>query len=261
MKKTLQIALVSGVALTALCGQAAMASEPGNFTLITGFDYSSGKYGGTDSTDILYIPFTGKYETGPWTLKLTVPYIQITGPGNVVRDVGAFRSSSSTTRTTESGLGDVVAQATYNVYTSGYVNPFMVDLTGKIKFGTADETKGLGTGQDDYAAQVDLYKTIDKFTAFGTVGYKVFGQPTGIVLNNVWYGSFGGSYKLSDVNSAGLIMDLRQKATDTGYRQEEMTAFVSHKIDKSWKTQAYLVKGFTSGSPDWGAGAMVMYAF
>lgn len=237
------------------------AAGAGNFSLTTGLDYSSGKYGGSQSTDILYIPLIGKYDVDLWSFKLTVPYVRITGPGGVLRDIGGFRSSSSTTRTTESGLGDVVAAATYNAYNSGGANAWLIDLTGKVKFGTADDTKGLGTGKNDYAAQADVYKTFDKLTAFGTLGYRVLGSPTGISLNNVFYGSLGGSYKFTQETSGGLILDLRQKASATGAPQRELTAFVSHKLDQSWKAQGYVVTGFTDGSPDWGAGAMVTRAF
>ncbi len=260
-KKTKKTIIAGAVTLlAALSSQMACAAEAGSFSLTTGLDYSSGKYGGTQSTDILYIPITGKYETGPWSFKLTAPYIRITGPGGVVKDVGAYKTAGAT-RTTESGLGDVVAAATYNIYAGGGANPLLVDLTGKVKFGTADQNKGLGTGENDYAAQADIYKTIDKFTAFGTIGYKVFGDPTGINLDNVFYGSLGGSYKYNQKTSAGLILDLRQKALSTSSPQRELTAFVSHKIDKTWKAQGYAVKGFADGSPDWGAGAMVSYAF
>jgi hypothetical protein len=258
MHKTLIASAIA--ALAAFHGQMASAAEAGDFSFTTGLDYSSGKYGGAQSTDILYIPFIGKYETGPWSFKLTVPYIRITGPGGVVRDVGAFGTAGAA-RTTESGLGDVIAAATYNIYGSTGINPLLIDLTGKVKFGTADANKGLGTGENDYAIQADLYKSIDKFTTFGTVGYKVFGDPVGINLDNVFYGSLGGSYKYNQQTSAGLILDLRQKASATGASQRELTAFVSHKINKTWKAQGYLVHGFADGSPDWGAGAMVSYFF
>ncbi|MHB1231787.1 MAG: hypothetical protein ACYCZQ_04275 [Burkholderiales bacterium] len=236
------------------------AAHAANFSLTSGLDYSSGKYGGTQSTEILYVPLTGKYEMDRWTFKLTVPYIRITGPGGVTRDIGGFKTSG-TTRTTASGLGDVVAAATYNVYDSGGANAWLIDLTGKVKFGTADETKGLGTGKNDYAAQADIYKIFDQFTAFGTLGYRLLGSPAGIHLDNVAYGSLGGSYKFSQQTSGGLILDLRQKAFASGAPQRELTAFVTHKLNQTWKAQSYIVKGFADGSPDWGAGAMLTRAF
>lgn len=261
MKLSMYKTLLAFAVLGTISSQAAMAADSGKVSLTSGFDYSSGNYGTSDTTDILYIPLTGTYETGPWTLKLTVPYLSITGSGNVTKDIGVYKSATASTRTTESGLGDVVAAATYNVFAGTGANPWLVDLTGKVKFATADETKGLGTGKNDYALQVDAYKVIDRFTAFGTVGYKVLGSPTGITLDNVLYGSLGGSYKYTEQTSSGLILDLRQKASPTGSEQRELTAYVSHKINKSWKSQAYVVKGFTDGSPDWGVGAMATYGF
>ena len=39
-----------------------------------------------------------------------------------------------------------------------------MDLTGKVKFGTADDTKGLGTGKNDYACvQLDGFWTVSPF--------------------------------------------------------------------------------------------------
>lgn len=257
MKK---IFLLNTLAAVLAAGVGTCAHAAGNFSLTSGFDYSTGKYGGSTSTDILYIPIIGKYSTGPWMFQLTVPYVRITGPGNVVRDLGVLRQTTTTTRTTESGLGDVVAAATYNLY-AGTTDATIVDLTGKVKFGTADETKGLGTGKNDYALQVDGYKGFGAFTAFGSVGYKVLGSPAGYSLNNVFYGSLGGAYKFDERNSGGVIIDLRQKASTSGSPQRDLTAYISHKIDETWKAQAYVVKGFADGSPDWGLGAMVSYAF
>lgn len=254
MKKIWLCGMITATALATLPA----AADPG-FSFTTGMDYSTGKYGGTESTDILYIPLTGKYEADKYTLKLTVPYLQITGPGNVVRDVGQIGTPSAT-RTRQSGLGDVVVAGTYNMY-EGRTNGTLMDLTAKIKFGTADEAKGLGTGKNDYAVQADLYKTLGKNTVFGTLGYKVMGSPAGITLNNVFYASLGAGHKYSQETSAGLILDLREKASATGFEQRELTAYVSHKLGKTWKAQAYGVKGFSNGSPDWGAGAMVTAAF
>lgn len=235
-----------------------VTAEPG-FSFTTGLDYSTGKYGGTETTDIFYFPFTGKYEADEYTLRLTVPYLQVTGPGNVIRDVGQI-GPPSTTSTRQSGLGDIVVAGTYNVY-EGRANSALVDVTAKIKFGTADEAKGLGTGKNDYALQADLYKTLGKNTVFGTLGYRVMGSPAGVTLNNVFYASLGAGHQYSQETSAGLILDLREQASATGYAQQELTAYVSHKLGKTWKAQAYALKGFSNGSPDWGAGAMFTAAF
>ncbi len=161
----------------------AVAEE--QFSLGTGFDFSSGKYGGSTTTEILYIPVTGKYESDNLTLKLTVPYISVTGTGYVVPGVGPLSMSNGTTMgmgnpvtstksTSNSGLGDVTASVGYNVYDGDTIS---FDLFGNVKFGTADVNKGLGTGKNDYSAQLDGYYSLNSATLFATAGYKIMGRP------------------------------------------------------------------------------------
>src|SRR5215510_6681898 len=82
--------LMAGFARAASAAALIMAASPvalpqeNRTTLSVGADYSTGKYGQSQSTDLLYVPVTAKHETGRWTFKLIVPYLHITGPGNVV---------------------------------------------------------------------------------------------------------------------------------------------------------------------------------
>lgn len=239
--------------------------------MAAGFDYSSGKYGSDTTTTILSIPVVGIYLAGDWMFKLTVPYIRITGDGSVIPGMGGvvpgkgggmFGGSgpgpggpaTATAGTTQSGLGDVIAAATYNIY-SGIENDLSVDLTGNVKFATADT--GLGTGENDYAAQADVYKKFDSFTAMGSLGYQVLGDPPGADFNNAAYGILGGYYQFTDQTGAGAEMRLSQKLTATGAGPRELTAYVSHKFDKSLKISGYVLKGFSDGSPDSGFGMLL----
>jgi hypothetical protein len=239
---------------------AAVAAD-GLTTLSTGVDYTTGKYGLSDSTDILYVPFTGKYEIGPWTAKLVVPWIHITGPANVVGAPGdTVVVGGNTGRRTESGLGDVVASTFYNVLNERS-SPFGLDLGGKIKFGTADENRGLGTGKNDYSVQADAFKPIGALTPFGSLGYRWYGDPAGINFKNVFYWSVGTSYKLSQPTSVGVAYDFRPAIVDNGNHVSEATFFVSQKLSQDWKVQMYGVKGFSTGSPEWGLGAVLAYSY
>ena len=239
--------------------QTSWADEPGALTIGTSVNYSSGKYGGTTSTDITSIPVNATYNTGPWSLKLSVPYVRITGSDNVVAGVGTTSKSTTTVRTA-SGMGDVVAGATYNFYNDA-ASQSGADVTGKVKFGTGDSAKGLGTGKNDYSVLLDVYKKVNQLTFFGGVGYSVLGSSAAIPLRNVFSFNAGSSYKLDEKSSLGFVYDHRQKSTLTGAAQSEVTAFYAHKFNKTWKTQAYLLKGFSDGSPDYGGGVSVAYAF
>ena len=54
------------------------------FKFTTGVDYTSGDYGTGSDTNILFIPFTAKYEHGAWFGGVTIPYIRIESDGSVV---------------------------------------------------------------------------------------------------------------------------------------------------------------------------------
>lgn len=238
----------------------AYAADDGNLYMATGFDYSSGKYGSATTTTIFSIPVVGRYETDLWVFKLTVPYIRISGAGNVVSGGKRFKAVTTTTAisTTRSGLGDVVAAATYNFYSESENNSG-ADLTGRVKFGTADTD--LGTGQNDYAAQVDFYQGFDRFTAMGALGYEVLGSPVGVDVNNVAYGTLGGAYQFTDQTSGGAEMRLSQKLSAAGAEQRELTVYASHRMDEGLNVRGYVLKGFADGSPDSGFGVMVSSSF
>jgi hypothetical protein len=251
----------TSIATLAAAGFAGAAQAEG-LTLGTGFDYTSGKYTGTEDTQILYVPFIAKYETGAWALRATVPYIRITGPGNVV-GAGADRvvlSDGSTERRSESGLGDIVLSAFYNVLSERSA-PIGLDLGAKLKLGTADEERGLGTGKEDWSLQADLFKPLGALTLFGSLGHRWYGEPAGIELKNVTYWSLGGATRLSPRTSAGLAYDYRPKITTGGGEISELTAFLTWRISPEWKVQPYAVAGFGDASPDWGAGAQVAYSY
>ncbi len=260
VNKQLPLSTIKKIAIAAcLTIVPALPSQAATLSLTSGLDYSTGKYGGTNSTDVTYIPVTAKYATSNWLLKLTVPYISITGPANTTPNIGQAVYRSNALRT-DSGLGDVITTASYNLVDQDE-NGLLVDLTGKIKFGTADKYLGLGTGANDYAAESNIYKLYGRKTIFGSVGYKVFGQSLGYTLNNAWYGSAGFSYGISNQANAGLIYDYRNQTSSLSDPQKMWTMFYSKKISPSWKTQTYLFKGAGNTSPDYGGGLMFTRQF
>ncbi len=220
--------------------QGALAADAGEFSLGVGFNYSSGEYGTSTITEILSIPVIARYDHGPWIFKLTIPYLSISGGTSVVPGIGRVTSSNPKRRgdgaseATATGLGDIVASATYTAFYNS-ATTFGVDVTGRVKLGTADRDQGLGTAEP--------------------------GSSPFIQLNSVLNATAGASYKLDERNSAGLSVDTRERASPSGSPQRELTAFWTQKIDRTWKAQAYVLKGFANGSPDWGVGASVARSF
>jgi hypothetical protein len=256
--QSIQRSIAAAAGSFVIAGSAAAQTSFG-----VGAEYTTGKYGGTEKTDTLYVPFVVKHETGPWMLKATIPYLRNSGPGNVV-GAGADRVTlpgASSARRTESGLGDIVASAFYTLRderSSG----LGVDAGLKVKLPTADEAKGLGTGEMDYALQADFFKPLDSaLTVFGSLGYRWYGDPPGVSLRNVPYGALGLSRRMSAETTVGVAWDYRPRITSGGAAISEATAFWSQRLSREWKLQLYGVVGFSDGSPDGGIGALLDYRF
>lgn len=243
--------------LLGACAVAALSSlAHGQTTVSLGLDYAEGKYGGTEKSTDWTVPVQVKYETGPLTLKLNIPYVRSTGTAN--REVGG---NVRTDKVTQSGLGDVTASAAYTVYTDK-TSGLGLDLGGKIKFATADDAKDLlTTGENDYSLQADVFRPFGDTTVFGTLGWTRKGDPDGTEFRNPWYASVGFSRKVSDATSWGLAYDWRAKVLENGDPISEATLFLSHKYTKQVKVQGYLIGGFSDASPDFGAGALVSYSY
>jgi len=237
----------------------AVATQTGaaQTSVAVGAEYSTGKFGGTETTDTLYIPFVVRHETGPWVLKATVPWLRITGPGNVI-GAGADRvvvPGVNNARRTESGLGDIVLSGFYNLMDERK-GGLGLDLGAKVKLPTADETKGLGTGELDYAVQLDFFRPFDATTLFGSIGYRVYGNPPGVTLRDVPYASIGFSYRMSSQQSVGVAYDYRPHIVNGGGEVSELTAFWSNRLSPEWKLQLYGVIGFADASPDAAVGVL-----
>ena len=242
------------------------------FKFTTGVDYTSGDYGTGSDTNILFIPFTAKYEHGAWFGGVTIPYIRIESDGSVVggADGTVITKKNGKTKTvggstvpdvtTNSGLGDIVGQLGYSFFLNHKTLP-LIDLIGKIKFPTADEDKGLGTGEFDYSIQADVSKTFGRWTPFGTLGYRYIGEPSGTDLNNIFFASIGAGYKLHEQWSAGLILDYRQSTSDNTDDPVEFTPYTTWKPHRDWVLTGYGVFGVTDGSPDYGGGMQVSYTW
>lgn len=250
---------VSGILLAGLL-PLAWAGPDGTWTFATGADFSSGRYGESIRTDTWYLPVSAKYDAESWNLKLTIPYVTTRGPGNV-KGSGADRVETGTVgavRKSTQGLGDVVLSGGHEVWESAAAG-WSVDLLGKIKFGTGDSAKGLGTGKSDFTVAVETTKALGAHALFASIGRRKMGDPEGTDFRDPWLASAGWSVRLGPTVSAGLVTDYRQRLTATGVSARDVTGFVTTKLGGGWKIQTYAVAGMSRSSPDLGVGVQIFY--
>lgn len=224
-----------------------------------GAEYSTGKYGTSQETDIWYFPFAFEYDADRFTVSLTAPLMMVNGPGSIVAggdSRGLPSGRAPGTSDTEVGVGDIQLRGSVNLALEDNNRP-RIDLTGKIKFGTADRDKNLGTGEDDFAVQVDAERTYAGAGLFGALGYKLLGDPPGVNYKNPFYVRLGAALRVSDTTSVGAAFDAQEEVLSGTPAQRDLTLFLSSRADPRTKITGYVLKGLRDGSPDWGVGIMV----
>jgi hypothetical protein len=253
-----------------------VCTAAGEFSFGTGAEYTEGDYGTGSDTSALYVPFTLGYSAGAYGWSLTVPYLSVTGTGEVAYSRTGVRVPSqesasttvsgpgpgggSTTTTvaeehTESGMGDVTLSATYR-FLQGGKGEMDLAVTGKIKFATADENKNLGTGENDYSLQFEA--GLDKL--YGYLGYLFIGDTAGTDYDDILFGAIGASTP-AGAWQIGAEYYTEQAALDGTDAVSEATLSAGRELGKDNWLNLYLIKGFTDSSPDWGAGVGITRYF
>lgn len=256
--RSLGVCAATALALAGGAARADLAAP--RVSLQTGAHYTTGDYDSGVDTDIWYVPVSAKLEWERAIVRLTVPYIRIHGPGDVVGgiDQPIVVGGAQRERERNSGLGDVVLAGTWIWDPLNWMP--IVEVTGKVKFPTADEDRGLGTGEFDYSLQLDLSKPFGRFSPFVTVGYRFLGDPDDFELNDTLFASAGVGIQLTDAVSAGFAYDWYEASTDDVGDAHEIGPYVTWKIGR-FRMQPYAFAGLSSGAADWGGGLQLGFEY
>ena len=236
------------------------------------FDYLSGKYGTQQKSTQSVGALSLEYMPDRYSLGLYLPYIHQTAPAGTLagrRVRSNRRNAPATPVTTESGVGDVEASVGIALLDSDNED-WAWDAKGTVKFATADRTKGLGTGENDYSLETSVSRFIDNFTATVNIGYSVLGSPgkvtvqgiaQNIKFNNVAFGGIDGSFKINSSTQIGASLNLQQAAAKTSTAARDISLYMSLAMTDSSSLRFYVLKGFADGSPSRGAGVSALFDF
>lgn len=248
------ILLAAALALAGPC-RAFDVDEPSRTDVQLTAEFTRGRYGEAADTRILTMPLVLRHRSGAFTAQLEVPYVRIESPAQVVPGVGTVGGAMLR----ESGLGDIWLKLT------GELNEFTregvgIDLTLKFKSHTGRLEKGLGTGANDVAVQLELYKALAGLTAFGHVGWRKTGDVPGYVpYRDPWYGEIGVFGKVGEACQLGGYHDRRQAIGRLG-PLSELTVYGACSSGPQ-RVQLYVTRGFEPASPDLGLGLTYRYRF
>jgi len=222
--------------------------------------FSSGTFGTNTRTKIYYVPNYIKYKLDNISLKLTIPFIVVQSNGAAVSGGAVIGTGKGASRT-EGGLGDVWLEGKYALH---HVLDSAFDFVpyAKVKFGTADEKKGLGTGENDFELGMGVRTRVaGRWFPFGRVGYRFIGQPPGRVLDDILTYRAGVSYALDRTNVFTVLFSGRQASQPGFASAAELIGAWSYKIQPDLGLQVFGSGGLSNGSPDYGVGGGLTYRF
>ncbi|MBI3885952.1 MAG: hypothetical protein HY302_09530 [Opitutae bacterium] len=268
MIKSRPSSLFSLLLLLALC------ARPGSLpaaVLATGVDYSSGKYGGDTTSTSLSVPLDVTWTHGRFDAGFGIAWLRISGAGTAIPGLGPVRRvtlpAGPTGRrprfpvpasdTTATGLGDFSLHGAWTPPLGE--SDLRLRLAAACKLGTADETKGLGSGETDYAVDADLSGTAGVFDWSLGLGYQVLGEPDGVALDNGFKGRASLSVPTARAGTWSVAYD-RTASTNAGVpAAAALNLSWSKALPARTALSLYVGAGLSDASPEWSAGLSLQF--
>lgn len=250
--------ITAAIAICAFSAQAMAKPQQTRITASITPSYFSGNYGTNSRTDIFYLPFELKADTGNLSLQATIPYIRVKSQNAVIAG-GAVVGNAGGQPRTRGGLGDIWLGASYRFRLDhdDVFTPYV-----KVKFGTASRSQGLGTGANDveFGAKYRTRVAHDYYP-FARLGYRIHGHAAGLVLRDYFTYSVGLSYA-SDLDDIVTLLYAGHQSSQPGLAPaSELVGGWNHRVQDNFNVQLFALLGLSNGSPDYGGGLGLKYRF
>jgi outer membrane putative beta-barrel porin/alpha-amylase len=269
--------LISAITVLAGAGSRARAADH-PFSVQVTPSYWSGDYGTGTGTDLSYLPLELRWDLARARLKVLVPYVSISSSGSVTftgsGPVAIGRSTqggappqgggtptgqgapqfvgSNNVATRQSGLGDIrLACDLYLV--KGSDTRTWVSLTPFAKLPTADETKGLGTGEPDYGLGLGFIVPFSKrWKGYLDASYQVTGDPPDVDYRDVRKLGAGAGWAATDRLSWEAYVEDRTSILPGEADLLDLMAGARFHTEGSNGVGLYVFKGLSRTAEDWG---------
>jgi hypothetical protein len=223
----------------------ASAQEGRGYLDISG-GFKTGDFGTPTTSDLWYFSPTFGYVAPRYDFSVTAPYLSLTNETGGVS-------------TTESGIGDIILRGGAVLLPEGS-GRLSVNGSLALKLPTADETKGLGTGETDYGAFLALHQRFDQFKLSLMGGYIKVGDPPQTTYNDISLYGVGISRVWGRTNLSASFEGRR--ATVPGVKNpQEINLGFFHVLNADYAIKGGTFFGLNDGGPDFGLNAGIVKWF
>lgn len=274
MKRGKQLEIWSGLLLILLFCPARMvlAAPVTPLTLSLGFDFASGDYGTTQTTDSYRVPLTiGYYPSARLDFSLEFSYLYQNGDstvflggrpfpmhgsggmsggtGGMSGTGGMGGTTASSVTSSQSGVGDISLTAGYALFEESDSSPMLRPLV-YVKVPTADDDKGLGTGAFDYGVGLSIAKGFGDWFLYAESLYIIPGSTSTYQPDN--YLTYLGSarYLLTQKLDVGCELSGATAAFAENPDALEAQLTTNYQVSQRESVGAYLGTGLSDSSPD-----------
>lgn len=252
-----------------------------------GIEFASGDYGTGTRTESVYLPVTLTVApTERVAFAVEIPYVYQSNSAvntGVLLGSGGMRAGMRKTAAmsaphmggasgpmssanpgnyghSSSGVGDITAKAGYVLVREGEAIPTIRPYLF-VKFPTGDQDRALGTGAFDEGVAVEFLKQFGDWYTFVETGYTFQGNSSRLPLKDYFSFEAGIGRALGEkllpmlvVKAAGAPMAGTDERLETRLKLKYLAT-------ERTGLEAYLGKGWTDSSPDYGGGIAVSYDF
>lgn len=185
-----------GTAIALASALAGTTPAQARFDLGIGLEGVEGEFGSDESRRLDHLFLQAEFGGAGSRLLIRIPYVQVDKSGNVTATpdgpiiVGAGGPGrppwqESEAGESESGFGDLYVRAEKYLVRAGQGKRPNLGLVLDLKWPTADEKQGLGTGDRDWGAGLNYVQPLGKVVQIlGEVSYRFMGSPEGVSFDD-----------------------------------------------------------------------------
>ncbi len=199
--------------------------------------YLTGDFGTPLKSDLYYISPAIGYVAPRYEVTITAPYLRLT-------------NELAGQTNTESGIGDILLRGGYVLMpeTNGGTS---LDGLFAIKIPTADEAKGLGTGETDLGASISLHQRFEKYRMSLMGGYIKIGDPALVDFNDLYVYGIGITREFRTTEISASFEGRRALLPGSDGPQEIHLRFF-HLLNQDYSIKGGAFAGLNDGGPDFG---------
>lgn len=279
MKRRKQLRIWTSLLLILLfCPVTMVLAADMPFSVSLGFDFASGDYGTSQTTDSYRVPLTiGYYPSDRLDFSLEFSYLYQSDSSTVT--LGGMRfpgqnsggssgggmggmggGSAARVTNSQSGVGDINLTAGYILVEESNSSPMLRPLF-YLKVPTADEEKGLGTGAFDFGGGLSLGKGFGDWFLYAETLYIVPGETSAYQPDNYWTYQGAARYPLTQSLDVGFAVSGATAAFAGNPDALEAQLTSSYRVSQRGSIGAYLGTGLSDSSPDYTGGVYGSISF